>query len=155
MEEEVQEHEEEVVDEEQQPVGESVQKLEPRVPSVVVEASAAARYAAGEVRRPGLVGSAVGLARSLYCRCEPTAKGLYAKYKPAADEVAVLAWRSLSRLPLVTRLVVPVGAHLSEKYNEAVRCSAKKGYSISAHLPLVPTERIVQFLAGKATAKSL
>ncbi|XP_065003256.1 REF/SRPP-like protein OsI_017815 isoform X2 [Musa acuminata AAA Group] len=138
-------------------VGESVQKLEPQVPSVVVEASAAARYAAVEVRRPGLVGSAVGLARSLYYRCEPTAKGLYAKYKPTADEVAVSAWRSLSRLPLVTRLVVPAGAsaHLSEKYNEVVRCSAKKGYSISAHLPLVPTERIVQFLAGKATAKSL
>lgn len=129
-------------------VAESVQKLEPPVPSVVVEASAAARYAAGEVRRAGLVGSAVGLARSLYCRCEPTAKGLYAKYKPAADEV-------MSRLLLVTRLVVPAGVHLSEKYNEAVRCSAKKGYSISAHLPLVPTKRIVQFLAGKATAKSL
>ncbi|CAL9756239.1 unnamed protein product, partial [Musa acuminata subsp. burmannicoides] len=97
----------------------------------------------------------VGRAGSPLHHGEPTAKGLYAKYKPAADEVAISAWRSLSRLPLVTRLVVPVGAHLSEKYNEVVRCFAKKGYSISAHLPLVPTERIVQFLAGKATAKSL
>ncbi|URE14653.1 REF SRPP-like protein [Musa troglodytarum] len=138
-----------------QKVGESVHKLEPRVPSVVVEASAAARYAACEVRRAGLVGSAVGLARSVYCRCEPTAKGVYAKYKPAAEQVAVSAWRLLSRLPLVIRLVVPATVHLSEKYNEAVRCSAMKGYSISAHLPLVPTERIVQFLAGKATVKSL
>ncbi|RWW12778.1 hypothetical protein GW17_00023544 [Ensete ventricosum] len=136
-------------------LGESVQNLEPRVPSVVVEASAAARYAVCEVRRAGLVGSAVGLVRSVCCRCDLSAKGLCAKYKPAAEQAAVSAWRSLSRLPLVTRLVVPATVHLTEKYNEAVRCSAKKGYSISAHLPLVPTEHIVQFLAGEATAKSL
>ncbi|CAD5180616.1 unnamed protein product, partial [Musa acuminata subsp. malaccensis] len=114
----------------------TVQELDRRVPSVVKEASSAARSAAGEVQRAGLVGSAAGLVRSLY-----------AKYEPAAEQAAASAWRSLNRLPLVpqvAQVVVPTAAHLSEKYNQAVSSSAEKGYAVSAYLPLVPTERMAR-----------
>ncbi|THU57167.1 hypothetical protein C4D60_Mb03t00660 [Musa balbisiana] len=125
----------------------TVQELDRRVPSVVKEASSAARSAAGEVQRAGLVGSAAGLVRSVYAKYEPAAKELYAKYEPAAELAAASAWRSLNRLPLVpqvAQVVVPTAAHLSEKYNQAVSSSAEKGYAVSAYLPLVPTERMAR-----------
>ncbi|KAJ8501330.1 hypothetical protein OPV22_011882 [Ensete ventricosum] len=125
----------------------TVQELDRRVPSVVKEASSAARSAAGEVHRSGLVGSAAGLVRSVYAKYEPAAKELYAKYEPAAEQAAASAWRSLNRLPLVpqvAQVVVPTAAHLSEKYNQAVSSSAEKGYAVSAYLPLVPTERMAR-----------
>lgn len=125
----------------------TVQELDRRVPSVVKEASSAARSAAGEVQRAGLVGSAAGLVRSVYAKYEPAAKELYAKYEPAAEQAAASAWRSLNRLPLVpqvAQVVVPTAAHLSEKYNQAVSSSAEKGYAVSAYLPLVPTERMAR-----------
>ncbi|WOK94705.1 REF/SRPP-like protein isoform X1 [Canna indica] len=147
-------------------VDESVQKVERRVPSVVKNASATAKTAAGEVHRSGLVGSAAGLARSVYAHYEPAAKGLYARYEPAAKEIyakyepaaeqaAASAWRSLNRLPLVPRVaqvVVPTAAQISEKYNKAVCSSAEKGYAVSAYLPLVPTKRIARVFAGETPA---
>ncbi|WOL18571.1 REF/SRPP-like protein isoform X1 [Canna indica] len=136
-------------------VEESVQELERRVPTVVKEASVAARSVADEVQRTGLVGSAAGLVRSVYSKYEPAAKELYAKYEPAAEQAAASAWRSLNRLPLVpqvAQVVVPTAAHLSETYNQAVSYSAERGYAVSAYLPLVPTERIGRVFSGEAAA---
>ncbi|XP_074587774.1 stress-related protein-like isoform X1 [Curcuma longa] len=128
-----------------QKVGESVEKLDHRIPPSLKQASALARSAAGEVQRAGLVNSATGLARSVYT-----------KYEPAAEQAAVSLWRSLNRLPLVPQVahaVLPTAAQLTEKYNQGVSYSADKGYAFSAYLPLVPTERIIRVFSGEVAAQ--
>ncbi|KAA8549174.1 hypothetical protein F0562_000858 [Nyssa sinensis] len=139
-------------------VDESMNELDRHVPSLVKEASCqafsaaqkapeVARAVASEVQRVGVVDTATNLAKTVYTKYEPTAKELYSKYEPVAEEYAVLAWRSLNRLPLfpqVAHAVVPTAAHWSEKYNQVVIYTAERGYTLSGYLPLVPIERIAK-----------
>ncbi|PKA54903.1 Stress-related protein [Apostasia shenzhenica] len=128
-------------------VGDSVHELERHVPEGVKDAyakaqkaPAVARSVAGEVQRAGVAGTAAGLAKAAYCRAEP-----------AAERLAVSAWRSLNRMPVFSQLagtVVPAAASLTDRYNRAVSCAAEKGYLVSAYLPLVSTERIAKVFAA-------
>ncbi|XAR52632.1 hypothetical protein NMG60_11020799 [Bertholletia excelsa] len=137
-------------------VDDSVNKLDRRIPPLVKKVStqafsaaqkapSAARSVAAEVQRGNVIDTASGLAKNAYTKYEPAAKDLYAKYEPIAEQYAISAWRSLNSLPLfpkVAEVVVPKAAYCSEKYNEAVQCSAEKGYRVASYLPLVPTEKI-------------
>ncbi|KAL3750093.1 hypothetical protein ACJRO7_011125 [Eucalyptus globulus] len=145
-------------------IDESVTKIDSRVPPVVKQVSAqamsaaqqapvAAQAMAHEVKRAGVVDTASGIAKSVYTKCEPTAKGLYSKYEPKMEKCAVSAWRKLNQLPLVphvTQVVMPTAAYCTEKYNETVRNTAEKGYKVSNYLPIVPTERIAKVFMGGA-----
>lgn len=146
-------------------VDESVCDLGKRMPPLVKDASTqaytvvqkapeVARSVAGEVQRTGVVGTATGIAKSAYVKCEPAAKDLYSKYEPAAERCAVSAWKSLNRLPLfpqVAHVMVPTAAYWSEKYNQAVCHAADHGYVVSAYLPLVPTQRIAKVFSEDNT----
>ncbi|KAJ0078553.1 hypothetical protein Patl1_22512 [Pistacia atlantica] len=80
-----------------------------------------------------------------------TAKGLYSKYGPKAEQCAVLAWRKLNQLPLfpqVAQVFVPTAAFCSEKYNQTVLTTAEKGYRVSSYLPLVRTKRIAKLFSN-------
>ncbi|KAK5786470.1 REF/SRPP-like protein At3g05500 [Gossypium arboreum] len=146
-------------------VGESVTKLDRRVPPVIKQVSTeaisaaqkapeVARGVASEVHRAGVVNTASGLAKSVYTKYEPTAKQLYAKYEPKAEQCAVSAWRKLNKLPLfpqVASVVVPTAAYCSDKYNETVVSSAEKGYKVASYLPLVPTEKIAKVFGEQTT----
>ncbi|XP_058076203.1 stress-related protein [Magnolia sinica] len=140
-----------------------VHKVDQCVPPLVKEASSqafsaaqkapsVARGMASEFQRAGMVETAAGMAKTAYVRLEPAAKGLFSKYEPVAERCAVSAWHSLNRLPLVpevAHVVVPTAAYWSEKYNQAVYHTAEKGYTVSAYLPLVPTERIAKVFRGE------
>ncbi|KAL5996088.1 hypothetical protein ACLOJK_026161 [Asimina triloba] len=123
--------------------------------SAVQTAPVLARAVASEVQRAGMVETATGIARTAYGLVEPTAKELYARYEPVAEQCAVVAWQSVNRLPLVPEVadvVMPTAAYCSEKYNRAVCYTAERGYTVSAYLPLIPTERIAKvFAAGRGT----
>ncbi|XP_043697310.1 stress-related protein [Telopea speciosissima] len=139
-------------------VDESVSELERHVPSLIKDVSShaflaaqkapeVARAVASEVQRAGVVDTATDIAKTAYIKCEPTAKDLYAKYEPVAERYAVMAWRSLNRLPLfpqVAQIVVPTAAYWSEKYNYAVYCAGERGYTVSLFLPFIPVERIAK-----------
>lgn len=141
-----------------QQVDQSMTKINNRVPPVIKQVSSdafcaaqkapeVARAAAAEVKTAGVVGTASGLAKSVYTKYEPAAKELYTKYEPKAEECAASTWRKLNRLPLfpqVANVVVPTAAYCSEKYNQTVLSTAEKGYRVSSYLPLVPTERIAK-----------
>ncbi|KAJ0960157.1 hypothetical protein J5N97_002076, partial [Dioscorea zingiberensis] len=91
-------------------VDESVNDLGKRMPPLVKKAPEVARSVAEEVQRAGVVGTATGIAKSAYAKCEPAAKDLYTKYEPSAERYAVSAWKSLNRLPLfpqVAHIMVP------------------------------------------------
>lgn len=121
--------------------------------SAAQQAPVAAQAMAHEVKRAGVVDTASGIAKSVYTKCEPTAKGLYSKYEPKMEKCAVSAWRKLNQLPLVphvTQVVMPTAAYCTEKYNETVRNTAEKGYKVSNYLPIVPTERIAKVFMGGA-----
>ncbi|CAL0300885.1 unnamed protein product [Lupinus luteus] len=121
-------------------VDESVAEIDRHVPSNVKKASSQACYVVSEVRRTGVVDVASGLAKTVYDKCEPK-----------AEQAAVSAWRKLKQLPLFPRVadaVLPKAAYCTEKYNETVALSAEKGYRVSAYLPLVPTEKIVNVFAS-------
>ncbi|KAM7469787.1 hypothetical protein LguiA_007970 [Lonicera macranthoides] len=136
-------------------VDESVNKLDSQVPLIVKKVStralsaaktapAAARAVASEVKSGNVVETASGLAKTAYT-----------KYEPVAEQYAVSAWRSLNQLPFfprVAQVVVPTAAYCSEKYNQTVKDTAKKGYKVSSYLPLVPTEKISRVFAGEAAA---
>ena len=136
----------------------SVAELDRRVPPTVKQVSTqalaaaqkapeVARSVASEVQRAGVVDAASGIAKTVYTKCEPAAKGLYAKYEPKAEQCAASAWRRLNQLPLfprVANVVVPTAAFCSEKYNQTVASTAEKGYKVSSYLPLVPVERIAR-----------
>ncbi|KAG2694760.1 hypothetical protein I3760_08G160400 [Carya illinoinensis] len=140
----------------------SVTELNRHVPPIIKQASSqafsaaqsapeVARAVASEVKRSGVVDTASGIAKSVFTKCEPTAKDLYSKYEPKAEQCAVLAWRKLNQLPLfplVAQAVVPTAAYCTEKYNQTVRSTAEKGYRVSSYLPLVPTERIAKVFSG-------
>ncbi|KAI6684929.1 hypothetical protein NL676_030842 [Syzygium grande] len=139
-------------------------KINSRVPPVVKQVSAqavsvaqqapvAAQAMAHEVKRAGVVNTALGIAKSVYTKCEPTAKDLYSKYEPKMEKCAVSTWRKLNQLPLfphVAQVVVPTASYCTEKYNETVRNTAEKGYNVSNYLPIVPTERIAKVFMGGA-----
>ncbi|KAL8540916.1 hypothetical protein ACS0TY_002246 [Phlomoides rotata] len=136
-------------------VDESLNKVQSRVPPTLLEtaqnAPAVARAVMSEVKTTGMVGTASGLAKTVYAKYEPTAKDLYTKYEPVAEQYAATAWRSLNRLPLfpqVARAVAPTASYYTEKYNQTVAEAAQKGYKVASHLPLVPTERIAKVLAA-------
>lgn len=140
-----------------------VHEVDRHVPAVVKGASCQAFSAAhrvpqlarsvtSEVQRVGVVDTAVELAKVAYTRVQPTVKGLYIRYEPVAEGYAVSAWRSLNRLPLfpeVAHIVVPTAAYWSDKYNRSVLYIADKGYTVSAYMPLVPTERIAKVFGGE------
>ncbi|XP_022743204.1 REF/SRPP-like protein At3g05500 [Durio zibethinus] len=139
-------------------VGESLSKMDGRVPLLIKQVSfeaisaaqkapGMARGVASEVQRAGVVSIASGYAKSVYTKYEPTAKELYAKYEPKAEQSAVSAWRKLNQLPLfpqVASIVVPTAAYYTEKYNQTVVSSAEKGYKVASYLPLVPTDKIAK-----------
>ena len=144
-------------------VGESVSKIDRRVPPVIKQVSSeaistaqkapgVARSVASEVQRAGVVSTASGYAKSVYTKYEPTAKELYAKYEPKAEQSAVSAWRKLNQLPLfpqVASVVVPTAAYCTDKYNQTVVSSAEKGYKVASYLPLVSTEKIAKVFSEK------
>ncbi|KAK0602538.1 hypothetical protein LWI29_034544 [Acer saccharum] len=139
-------------------VDESVTKLDRSVPPVLKQVPAQALSAAqmapavahsvvSEVKRAGVVETASGIAKCMYTKYEPTAKGFYTKYEPKAEQCAVSAWKKLNQLPLfprVAQVVVPTAAYCTEKYNQTVCSTAEKGYRVSSYLPLVPTEKIAK-----------
>ncbi|KAJ6848536.1 stress-related protein-like isoform X1 [Iris pallida] len=143
-------------------VGESIGEVERHMPSLVKvsyiaaqKAPEVARSLSGEVQQSGVIGTASGLVRAAYTKAEPTAKELYGKYEPIAEQYAVSAWRSLNRLPVfpqVAQILVPTAAYWSDKYNKAVTYSADKGCAVSAYLPLVPTERIAKVFGENGRA---
>ena len=140
-------------------VEEAVNLLEHHVPERVKEVYASAQKApeivrsvAGEVQKAGVVGTAVGIARSVYGKYEPAAKEMYAKYEPVAERYAVTAWRSLNQMPVfpqVAQIVIPTAACWTEKYNQAVCYGAERGFTVSAYLPIVPTEKIAKVFASE------
>ncbi|XP_059313196.1 stress-related protein [Lycium ferocissimum] len=128
-------------------VDESVRQIETRVPPMVKQAPATARSVAADFKSAGVIGTASGLAKTVYAKYEPTAKGLYTKYEPMAEQYATSAWISLNRIPIVpkvTQAVAPTAAYYSEKYNVMVQQTADKGYKVASYLPLVPTEKIAK-----------
>lgn len=142
-------------------VDESATKIDSYVPPVVKQVSttaitaaqmapSAARSVATEVKTVGVIGTASGLAWTVYTKYEPAAKDLYTKYEPVAEEYAASAWRRVNQLPLVPRVaeaVAPTASFCTEKYNQTVQSSAEKGYKVASFLPLVPTERIARVLS--------
>lgn len=151
-------------------VDESVHKLDSRVPPIVKQLSsralsaaqnapAVARAVVSEVKSFNVVETASGLAKTAYLEYEPTAKGLYSKYEPVAEQYAASAWHSLNKLPLfpqVAQVVVPTAAYCSEKYNETVQRTSEQGYKVSSYLPLVPTEKIAKvFSASNAQTETV
>lgn len=118
------------------------------------KAPAAARSVVAEVKNSGLVGSASGLAQTMYAKYEPAAKDLYTKYEPVAEQYATTTWRSLNQLPLfpqVAQAVAPTATYYTKKYNEAVQQAAEKGWQVASHLPLVPTEKIAKVFNQEST----
>ncbi|XP_058082540.1 stress-related protein-like [Magnolia sinica] len=116
-----------------------------------------ARAVVSEVQRAGVIETATEIARTTYVKLEPTAKELYARYEPVAERYAVSGWKSLNRLPLfpeVAHIVVPTAAYWSEKYNQTVCYTAERGYTLSAYLPLIPTERIAKVFGGSEDGES-
>ncbi|CAK9178023.1 unnamed protein product [Ilex paraguariensis] len=146
-------------------VDESINELDRHVPSLVKQASSKAllvaqkapdvvRAVASEIQSAGVVEAA----KNLYTKYEPTAKELYSKYEPVAEHYAVSTWRSLNRLPLfpqVAHVVVPTAAYWTEKYNQSVTYTAKRGYTVSYYLPLVPIERIAKAFEGAENGHSV
>ncbi|XP_027364520.1 stress-related protein isoform X2 [Abrus precatorius] len=121
-------------------VEKSVAEFDHHVPSNVKKVSSQARSVVSEVRRAGFIDAASGFAQTVY-----------SKFEPKAEQCAVLAWRRLNQLPLfpqVANAVLPKAAYCTEKYNEVVVFSAKKGYKVLAYLPLVPTEKIAKVFNG-------
>ncbi|KAK3007854.1 hypothetical protein RJ639_014583 [Escallonia herrerae] len=143
-------------------VDESMNELDRHVPLLVKQASSrallaaqkapeVARAVASEVQRAGVVDTAANIAKDVCTKYEPAAKELYYRYEPVAEQYAVSTWRSLNRLPLfpqVANIAVPTAAYWSEKYNQAVICTAERGYTVSYYLPLVPLEKIAKLFEG-------
>ncbi|KAG9152191.1 hypothetical protein Leryth_016387 [Lithospermum erythrorhizon] len=118
--------------------------------SAAQKAPAAARTVASEVKTAGVIGTASGLAKTVYTKYEPAAKDLYSKYEPVAEQYATSAWRRVNRLPLVPRMaeaVAPTASFCTEKYNQTVLLTADKGYKVASFLPLVPTDKIAKVLS--------
>lgn len=136
----------------------SLGELNRHVPSLVKQASShalliaqkapeVARDVALEVQRDGVLDTAKRITKTLCIKYEPTAKEIYDKYEPVAEQYAVSAWRSLNRLPLFTQvaqIIVPTAAYWSEKYNQGVCYTAERGYTVASYLPLIPMERIAK-----------
>ncbi|KDP28138.1 hypothetical protein JCGZ_13909 [Jatropha curcas] len=125
----------------------TLSELDRYVPSPVKQASSQARSMASEVQRAGVVDATRSIVKIMYSQYELTAKELYCKYEPVAEHYAVLAWRSLNRLPLfpqAAQIVVPTAAYWSEKYNQAVCHTANRGYTAATYLPLIPVDRITK-----------
>lgn len=143
-------------------VDESINKVQSRVPPTLMQVStqafeaaqkapAAARSVVSEVKSTGLVGTASGLAKTVYAKYEPAAKDLYTKYEPVAEQYASTTWRSLNQLPLfpqVAQAVAPTASYYTKKYNEAVQQAASEGWQVALHLPLVPTDKIAKVLSS-------
>ncbi|XP_076928753.1 stress-related protein-like [Bidens hawaiensis] len=119
-------------------VDESVNKFNTQVHPFVKQVSAKTKNLSEEVKTAGVV-------KTAYTKLESAAKGLYTKYEPVAERYAASAWQSLNQLPVfpkVAKVVVPIAAYYSDKYNQTVQQTAEKGYKVSSYLPLVLTERI-------------
>ncbi|MFQ6665424.1 hypothetical protein Gotur_032156 [Gossypium turneri] len=128
-------------------VDKSLSQLERHVPSRVKQASSQARTVASEVQRVGVVDVAKSITRDIYTKYKLTAKAMYDKYEPVAEQYAVFAWRSLNRLPFfpqVAQVVLPTTAYWSEKYNQVVQHFGENGYVVAAYLPLIPINRIAK-----------
>lgn len=149
-------------------VADLMTEVESHVPSLLKQASSKAlliaqkapelaRDLAGEVQHDGLVDTASNVAKTLYTKYEPTVKELYAKYEPVAEKNAVLAWRSLNKLPLfpqVAQILVPTAAYWSEKYNQAVTYASENGYAVAHYFPIIPAEKIAKVFEGGTTAEN-
>lgn len=143
-------------------VDESINKVQSHVPPTLRQVStqafeaaqkapAAARSVVSEVKSTGLVGTASGLAQTVYAKYEPAAKDVYSKYEPVAEQYASATWQSLNQLPLfpqVAQAVAPTASYYTKRYNEAVQQAAEKGWPVASHLPLVPTEKIAKVLSA-------
>ncbi|KAL3328730.1 hypothetical protein AABB24_036048 [Solanum stoloniferum] len=149
-------------------VADLMTEVESHVPSLLKQTSSKAllvaqkapelaRDLAGEVQHDGLVDTASNVAITLYTKYEPTVKELYAKYEPVAEKNAVLAWRSLNKLPLfpqVAQILVPTAAYWSEKYNQAVTYASENGYAVAHYFPIIPVEKIAKVFEGGAAAEN-
>ncbi|XP_047334068.1 stress-related protein-like [Impatiens glandulifera] len=139
-------------------VDESIRELEGHVPLLIKRASSqalmaaqkapeVARAVAMELQRSGVADTAVEIAKTVYSKCEPTAKEMYVNYEPVAEYYAVIAWRFLNDLPLFPQMagiVLPTAAHWADKYNEAVSSAVDRGYTLVNFMPMVPIERIAK-----------
>nr|QBZ39055.1 stress-related protein [Solanum tuberosum] len=149
-------------------VADLVTEVESHVPSLLKQASSKAlliaqkapelaRDLAGEVQHDGLVDTASNVAKTLYTKYEPTVKELYAKYEPVAEKNAVMAWRSLNKLPLfpqVAQILLPAAAARSEKYNQAVTYASENGYAVAHYFPIIPVEKIAKVFEGGTAAEN-
>jgi hypothetical protein len=143
-------------------VDDSVNKVESHIPLVLKQISSkalltaqhapsTARSVASEVKKAGVLETATELAKTVYVKYEPIAKGVYYKYEPLAEHYAVYAWRSLNNLPFfpqVAHAVLPTASYITERYNQTVQQSAKKGFRVASYLPLVPTEKIAKVFSS-------
>lgn len=141
---------------------ESVTELDHHVPAPVKQLSriawtaaqrapAAAQELALDVQRDGLADTASNIAKTTCAEYGPTAKALYEKYEPIAEQHAVAAWHTLNGLPLfaqVAHIMVPTAAHWAEKYNQSVTDAAERGYTASHYFPIVPVERIAKIFGA-------
>ncbi|KAL7172158.1 hypothetical protein ACSBR2_031785 [Camellia fascicularis] len=105
------------------------------------------RAVASKVQRTGVVDTTVNITKAVYTKYNPTAKELYVKYEPVGEQYAVSAWQSMNWLPLfpqVAGIVVSLAAYWTDKYNQAVCYTAKKGFMVTVYMPLVPIDRIAK-----------
>lgn len=107
-------------------IDDSVVQLDQRVPPAIKQVStqafaatqqapAAAQAVVAQVRQVGMVDTASGILKSIYTECQPTAKELYTKYAPKAEQGIASAWLKLSEIPQfpqVVQVVVPTAAYL-------------------------------------------
>lgn len=112
--------------------------VEPYVPSLVKQASSQALTVATEVQRAGVVDTTKSIARSVR-----------EKYEPVAEHYAATLWHLLNQVPLfpeVAQLVIPTAFYWSDKYNDAVRYVGDRDYYVADYLPMIPIEKISDFL---------
>ena len=139
-------------------VDDTVQKLGRHLPGSLKAASArtcavargvpeVARELTAEAKQSGVKGAA----RAAYAKAEPVAKGVYMRYEPTAEHLAVSTWRSLNGLPVfphIAHIVVPTAGYCAAKYNKVVAAAARQGFTGARYLPTVPTERIAKVFSS-------
>ncbi|KAG2563325.1 REF/SRPP-like protein At3g05500 [Panicum virgatum] len=108
-----------------------------------------ARELTAEAKQSGVKGAA----RAAYAKAEPVAKGVYMRYEPTAEHLAVSTWRSLNGLPVfphIAHIVVPAAGYCAARYNKVVAAAGRQGYTGARYLPTVPTERIAKVFASSS-----
>ena len=134
-------------------VDDTVQKLGRHLPGSLKAASARTCAVARELTAEAKQSGVKGAARAAYAKAEPVAKGVYMRYEPTAEHLAVSTWRSLNGLPVfphIAHIVVPAAGYCAARYNKVVAAAGRQGYTGARYLPTVPTERIAKVFASSS-----